>query len=195
VETNVAALEISGGFIVLGLIIIGLFFVIAIYNGLISLRNNIDKAWANIDVLLKKRLDLIPNLVEIVKGYAIYERSVLEEITKIRVSALQAEGIPEKARGSEAVSTLLGSVFALAENYPDLKASDNFLNLQKELSTIESQIAQRREFYNDSVLLYNTNIRTIPGVIVADFLKYTPREYFRVDGDVETPVRIAIGTK
>lgn len=188
-----AALEISGGFIVLGLIIIALFFLIAIYNGLISLRNNIDKAWANIDVLLKKRLDLIPNLVEIVKGYASYERSVLEEITKIRASALQAQGIPEKARGSEAVSTSLGSVFALAENYPDLKASENFLNLQKELTVIETQIAQRREFYNDSVLLYNTNIKTIPGVFVADLLKYGPREYFRVEGDVETPVNVAIG--
>jgi LemA protein len=187
-----AALEISGGFIVLGLIIIALFFVIAIYNGLISLRNNIDKAWANIDVLLKKRLDLIPNLVEIVKGYASYERSVLEEITKIRASALQAQGIPEKARGSEAVSTSLGSVFALAENYPDLKASENFLNLQKELTVIETQIAQRREFYNDSVLLYNTNIKTIPGVFVADLLNYGPREYFRVEGDVDTPVKIAI---
>jgi LemA protein len=187
-----AALEISGGFIVLGLIIIALFFVIAIYNGLISLRNNIDKAWANIDVLLKKRLDLIPNLVEIVKGYASYERTVLEEITKIRASALQAQGIPEKARGSEAVSTSLGSVFALAENYPDLKASENFLNLQKELTVIETQIAQRREFYNDSVLLYNTNIKTIPGVFVADLLNYGPREYFRVEGDVDTPVKIAI---
>jgi LemA protein len=190
-----AALEISGGFIVLGLIVIVLFFVIAIYNGLITVRNNIDKAWANIDVLLKKRLDLIPNLVEIVKGYATYERSVLEEITKIRAAALQAEGIPEKARGSEAVSTSLGSVFALAENYPDLKASENFLNLQKELATIETQIAQRREFYNDSVLLYNTNIKTIPSVFIADFLKYTPREYFRVDGDVETPVKVSIETR
>jgi len=191
----VAALEISGGFIALGLIVIALFFAIAIYNGLISLRNNIDKAWANIDVLLKKRLDLIPNLVEIVKGYASYERSVLEEITKIRASALQAQGITEKARGSEAVSTSLGSVFALAENYPDLKASENFLNLQRELSVIETQIAQRREFYNDSVLLYNTNIRTIPGVFVADLLKYGPREYFRVDGDVETPLKVSIETK
>jgi LemA protein len=190
-----AALEISSGFIALGLVIIALFFVIAIYNGLISLRNNIDKAWANIDVLLKKRLDLIPNLVEIVKGYASYERSVLEEITKIRASALQAQGIPEKARGSEAVRASLGSVFALAENYPDLMASANFLNLQKELSVIETQIAQRREFYNDSVLLYNTNIKTNPGVFVADMLHYQPREYFRVDGDVETPVKIAVDTR
>lgn len=187
-----AALEISGGFIILGIIVIVLFFVVTIYNGLISLRNNIDKAWANIDVLLKKRLDLIPNLVELVKGYATYERSVLEEITKIRASAMQAQAIPEKAKGSEAISASLGSVFALAENYPNLKASENFLHLQKELATIETQIAQRREFYNDSVLLYNTNIRTIPGVYVADWLKYTPKEYFRVEGNVETPLKINI---
>lgn len=187
-----AALEFSVGFVILGIIVIVLFFVIAIYNGLISLRNNIDKAWANIDVLLKKRLDLIPNLVELVKGYATYERSVLEEITKIRASAMQAQAIPEKAKGSEAISASLGSVFALAENYPNLKASENFLHLQKELSTIETQIAQRREFYNDSVLLYNTNIKTIPSVYLADWLKYTPKEYFRVEGDVGTPLKIDI---
>ncbi|MFA6225289.1 MAG: LemA family protein [Methanoregula sp.] len=190
-----AALEISGGFVVIGLLLVAAFIVIAIYNGLISLRNNTDKAWANIDVLLKKRLDLIPNLVEIVRGYASYERSVLEDITKIRASAMQAQGFPEKARGSEAVNASLGSVFALAENYPALEASENVLSLQKSLSTMETQITQRREFYNDSMLLYNTNISTIPGVFIADMLKYTPREYFRVDGDVETPVKVSIETR
>ncbi len=187
-----AALETTIGFVTLGIIAIVLFFVMTIYNGLISLLNNIDKAWANIDVLLKKRLDLIPNLVELVKGYATYERSVLEEITQIRASAMQAQAIPEKAKGSEAISASLGSVFALAENYPDLKASENFLHLQKELATIETQIAQRREFYNDSVLLYNTNIKMIPSVYVADWLKYTPKEYFRVEGDAGTPLKITI---
>jgi LemA protein len=157
------------------------------------MRNNVDKAWANIDVLLKKRLDLIPNLVEIVKDYTIYEKSVLEDVTKIRASALQAEGVIEKAQGSEAVSTLLNTIFILAENYPDLKASDNFLNLQRELSSIENQIAQRREFYNDSVLLYNTKIKTIPGVFVADLTRCTPREYFKVEGNIEKPVDVIIG--
>jgi LemA protein len=187
-----AALDITFGFIIIGIGVIVLFFVITCYNGLISLRNNIDKAWANIDVLLKKRLDLIPNLVELVRGYASYEQGVLEEITKIRASAMQAQGIPEKARGSEAVSASLGSVFALAENYPNLKASENFLHLQKELSLIETQIAQRREFYNDSVLLYNTNIKTIPSVYLANWLNYSSKEYFRVDGDVGTPLKITI---
>jgi LemA protein len=105
---------------------------------------------------------------------------------------MQAQGIAEKARRNEEVSTSLGSVFAVAENYPDLKASEQFTNLQKQITTIETQIAQRREFYNDSVLLYNTNISTIPGVFIANQLKFQPREYFRVDGDVETPVKVAI---
>jgi LemA protein len=187
-----AAFEISIGFIIIGIVVIVLFFLIVIYNGLITLRNNADKAWANIDVLLKKRLDLIPTLVDIVKGYATYERSVLEEVTRIRATALQAQGIAEKARQNEAINTSLGSVFALAESYPDLKASENYLNLQKEISNIETQIAQRREFYNDSVMLYNTNITTIPAVFIANQLRFQPREYFRVDGDVETPVKLAI---
>lgn len=187
-----AALAISGGFIIAGLVLIVVFFIIVLYNGLITLRNNADKAWANIDVLLKKRLDLIPTLVDVVKSYAAYEQGVLVEVTRIRAAALQAQGIAEKARRNEEVSTSLGSVFAVAENYPDLKASEQFLNLQKQITTIETQIAQRREFYNDSVLLYNTNISTVPGVFIANQLKFQPREYFRVDGDVETPVKVAI---
>jgi LemA protein len=188
-----AALEISGAFIIAGIVLIVIFFMIVLYNGLITLRNNADKAWANIDVLLKKRLDLIPTLVDVVKSYAAYEQGVLVEVTRIRAAAMQAQGIAEKARRNEEVSTSLGSVFAVAENYPDLKASEQFLNLQKQITTIETQIAQRREFYNDSVLLYNTNISTIPGVFIANQLKFQPREYFRVDGDVETPVKVAVG--
>jgi LemA protein len=189
-----AALEISGGFIIAGLVLIVVFFIIVLYNGLITLRNNADKAWANIDVLLKKRLDLIPTLVDVVKSYAAYEQGVLVEVTRIRAAAMQAQGIAEKARRNEEVSTSLGSVFAVAENYPDLKASEQFTNLQKQITLIETQIAQRREFYNDSVLLYNTNISTIPGVFIANQLKFQPREYFRVDGDVETPVKVAVNT-
>jgi LemA protein len=189
-----AALEISGGFIIAGLVLIVVFFIIVLYNGLITLRNNADKAWANIDVLLKKRLDLIPTLVDVVKNYAAYEQGVIVEVTRIRAAAMQAQGIAEKARRNEEVSTSLSSVFAVAENYPDLKASEQFLNLQKEITAIETQIAQRREFYNDSVLLYNTNISTIPGVFIANQLRFQPREYFRVDGDVETPVKVAVST-
>ena len=119
---------------------------------------------------------------------------MLTEVTRIRAAAIQAEGIAEKARRNAEVSTSLGSVFAVAENYPDLKASEQYLNLQKQITAIETQIAQRREFYNDSVLLYNTNISTIPTVFIANYLRFQPREYFRVDGDVETPVKVAVGT-
>ena len=189
-----AALAISGGFIIAGLVLIVIFFIIVLYNGLITLRNNADKAWANIDVLLKKRLDLIPTLVDVVKSYAAYEQGVLVEVTRIRAAAMQAQGIAEKARRNEEVNTSLGSVFAVAEKYPDLKASEQYLNLQKQITAMETQIAQRREFYNDSVLLYNTNISTIPTVFIANYLRFQPREYFRVDGDVETPVKVAVGT-
>lgn len=189
-----AALEAGIGFILFGLVVILLLFLVLIYNGLITLRTNADKAWANIDVLLKKRLDLIPTLVSVVRSYATYEQGVLTEITRIRAAALEARGIAEKARRHEEVSTSIGSVFAIAENYPDLRASEQFLNLQKEIAAVETQIAERREFYNDSVLLFNTRIAAIPGVFLAGPLGFLPREYFRVDGDVATPVNVAIGT-
>ncbi|HUK38963.1 MAG TPA: LemA family protein [Methanomicrobiales archaeon] len=190
-----AALELTGGFLLGGLLVLAAFFFVVIFNGLIAMRNNVDKAWANIDVLLKKRLDLIPALVEVVQGYTTYERGVLEDITRIRVSALQAAGVPEKAQGNEAISASLKTIFLLAENYPDLKASGNFLNLQEELSSIEGQIARRREFYNDSVLLYNTRIKTIPGVFVADLIRCKPREYFKVGEEAEKPIEVAIGNR
>lgn len=191
-QSLISSLQIAGGFLVAGIILLLLFFMIAIYNSLMQLKNNIDKAWANIDVLLKKRLDLIPTLVDVVKGYTKYEGGVLEEITRIRASALQADQIPDKARGSDAVSASLKSIFVLAENYPDLKASDNFLHLQEEIAAIENQIAQRREFYNDAVLLFNTKLETIPSNAVAFLLRLRPSEYFRVDDRARTPVRISV---
>jgi LemA protein len=182
-------------FLVLGLLIIAVLFFIVIFNGLIQMRNNVDKAWANIDVLLKKRLDLIPELIAVIRGYVKYEQGVLAEITKIRASALQAQDIAEKAEGSRAVSASLKPVFAVAENYPDLKASENFLNLQKELTTIENEISLRREFYNDSVLLYNTKLQTIPSRFIAGLFRLTPKEYFKVREPVEKPAEIRINTR
>lgn len=190
-----SSLEASVGFLAAGVLLLAAFYGIVIFNGLVLLSNNIDKAWANIDVLLKKRLDLVPNLVEIVKGYTKYERGILEDLTRIRISALQAREIPEKAQGSEAISASLKSVFAVAENYPDLKASANFLNLQKEISAIETQIALRREFYNDSVLLYNTKLETIPSRFVATLIRFRPKEYFKVGDTVDKPAEIVIGSR
>jgi LemA protein len=162
------------------LALLAAFYLISIYNGLIQLRNNIDKAWANIDVLLKQRSDLIPNLVESVKGYMKYEKDVLEEITRLRTSIMAASGPAEKARSSEAISSALKTIFAVAENYPKLEASQNFLELQKQLAAIENQIADRREFYNDSVLLFNTRIHSLPDAIFAGMLGFRDKEYFKV---------------
>jgi LemA protein len=194
IETVASSADDCAAFLVLGLAIIAAFFFVVIFNSLVQMRNNVDKAWANIDVLLKKRLDLIPVLVAIVSGYVKYEQGVLVEITKIRASALQAQNIAEKAEGSRAVSESLKPVFALAENYPDLKASENFLSLQKELTTIENEISLRREFYNDTVLLYNTRLQTIPSRFIADLLRLCPKEYFTVKEPVDKPVAVTIGT-
>jgi LemA protein len=175
-----AAICCIGVFVVIGTLLAG-FYAFSVYNGLIQLRNNIDRAWANIDVLLKQRSDLIPNLVETVKGYMKYEKSVLEEITNLRTSIMSASGPAEKARSSEAISGALKTIFAVAENYPKLEASQNFLDLQKQLTAMENQIADRREFYNNSVLLFNTKIHSIPDMIFANMLGFRPKEYFKAE--------------
>lgn len=182
------ALPICIVFVLVALAVLVAFYIISVYNGLVSLRNNLDKAFANIDVVLKQRSDLIPNLVETVKGYMKYEKGVLEEITQLRTAMMGAQGPVEKARASEALSTALKSVFAVAENYPKLQASDNFLELQKQLATIENQIADRREFYNDAVLIYNTRIRSFPDTIAAVIFGMREMEYFKAsDGDKVVP--------
>lgn len=176
-----AALEICMGFIILVSGLLAAFYAVSVYNGIIRLRNNIDKAWSNIDVLLKQRSDLIPNLVSAVKGYMKHEKGVLTEITRLRTSVLS--GSPaEKANASEKISESLKTLFAVAEDYPKLRASENFLDLQNKLSAIENQIADRREFYNDSVLLFNTRIQVLPDSIVASLLGMKPREYFSAKG-------------
>jgi len=175
-------------------VVIGWYFL-SIYNSLIFLRNQIDKAWANVDVLLKQRSDLIPNLVDAVKGYMKYEREVLTEITALRASLVSATGPKEKARVSERISAALKSIFAVAEKYPKLRASENFLKLQEQLTAIENQIADRREFYNDSVLLYNTRIKTFPQLLVAALFGMKEREYFKVTEEERKEVSVAFEEK
>jgi len=175
-------------------IAVGWYFF-SIYNSLIFLRNQIDKAWANIDVLLKQRSDLIPNLVNSVKGYMKYEREVLTEITALRASIISATGLKEKAMVNERISAALKSIFAVAENYPKLRASENFLKLQEQLTAIENQIADRREFYNDSVLLYNTRIKTFPYLLVAILLGMKEKEYFKVTEEEKKEVNVAFEEK
>ncbi len=162
------------------LVILALVVIVAvtIYNRMVTLRNRVDNAWAQIDVQLKKRNDLVPNLVETVKGYVKHERETFESITKARAQMASAGSVGEQAQASNMLSGALKSLFAVAEAYPELKANQNFLMLQEELSGIESKIAYARQFYNDSVLAWNAAIQQFPGVIFAGMMGAAPKEYF-----------------
>lgn len=166
-----------------------LFFVFA-YNSLITQRNRIDNAWSQIDVQLKKRHDLIPNLVETVKGYSKHEKGVFESVTKARAAALGAQSVSEKAKAEGMLSQALKSIFAVAENYPKLEASANFRMLQEELSGIEGKIAYARQFYNDSVLSYNTSMQTVPTNVVAGAFGFKPRDFFKAEGEEKENVKV-----
>lgn len=164
-----------------------LFFVviavaaIAMYNRLIVLRNRVDNAWSQIDVQLKRRYDLIPNLVETVKGYAAHESGTLEKVTQARNMAMNASGVAEQGAAENMLSGALKSLFAVAEAYPDLKANQNFMMLQEELSGTESKIAYARQFYNDSVMSFNTGIQSFPANIFAGMFGFAAREYFEIE--------------
>ncbi|MEA2702191.1 MAG: LemA protein [Actinomycetota bacterium] len=176
--------------IVLGVVILlGLYVVIA-YNGLVRLRNRVDNAWAQIDVQLKRRYDLIPNLVETVKGYAKHERGTFEAVTQARANAINASGPAEQAQAENMISGALKSLFAVAEAYPDLKANENFLALQEELTGTEGRISYARQFYNDAVLQLNTKIQTFPTAILANMFKFKEREYFEADDTSRGPVAV-----
>lgn len=169
------------GTIISGIIVsVFLGFCIDIYNRLVFLKNNIDKAWANIDILLKQRHDEIPNLVEVCKGYMKHEREVFENITRLRINAIESNSVNEKLHIEEQLGASLGRFLGVVENYPELKANQNFLNLQNRISYTEEQIADRREIYNDSVTIFNTRIQQVPYNIVADFIKYKQQSLFRI---------------
>ncbi len=178
--------------LLLAVIAIGAYGIF-LYNGLIYLRNQMGKAWANIDVLLKQRHDMIPNLVETVKGYAAHERATFEAVTNARAAAMSSRtqgsaAAPEVARAENALADTLKTLFAVAEAYPNLKASENFLQLQETLVRIENEIAERREFFNNAVNLYNIGIQRLPDVFVARFLHFQPAVYFKADDDDRAPV-------
>ena len=158
--------------VILLLLIIGFIIsVVIIYNNFIRLKNNIDKSWANIDVLLKQRSNEIPNLVSIVKGYMKHEKETLLLLTKARSFLPNAKTLSEKAATDNIITESLKTIFAVAESYPDLKAVENFLKLQKRISGLENELADRREYYNDSVTIFNTRIQSFPDLIVAGLLK------------------------
>jgi LemA protein len=168
-------------------VVIGLFLWLG-YNGLVKRRNQVDNAWSQIDVQLKRRHDLIPNLVETVKGYAAHERGTFEAVTAARANAINAQGAPAQAQAENALTGALKSLFAVAEAYPDLKANQNFLNLQEELTSAEDRIAYARQFFNDSVLSYNTKIQQFPTVLLAGMFHFEKREFFdAAPEDTETP--------
>jgi LemA protein len=169
-------------------VVIILVVVVYLYNSLIQLRNRVKNAWSQIDVQLKRRTDLIPNLVETVKGYAKHEKSVFENVTKARASLMDAKTVPENANANNQLTSALKSLFAVAENYPDLKASDNFKDLQARLSETEDKIAYSRQFYNDTVLMYNNKCQMFPSNLLASLFKFQEAEFFEIaESEKEVP--------
>ena len=169
--------------IVAGVLVLILIFI---YNRLVRLRNRTDNAWAQVDVQLKRRYDLIPNLVETVKGYASHEKTTFEEVVKARNVAQAAEGIAEQAAAENVLTGALRKLFALAEAYPELRASENFQQLQGELAETENKISISRQIYNDSTLTYNNAVQTVPSNLVAGIFGFRVREYFEVEGEARS---------
>ncbi len=171
--------------IVLGIIAVLILAIIGIYNNLVNLRMRVKNAWAQIDTQLKRRFDLIPNLVETVKGYMVHEEQTLKEVVEARNSFASAEGVQGKAEANNNLTNTLKSIFALAEAYPDLKANENFNALQVELSSTEDKIAYARQFYNDTVQMYNTAIMSFPSNILAGMFKFTEESFFEITDNAQ----------
>jgi LemA protein len=156
--------------------------VVVIYNRLVRLRNRSENSWAQVDVQLRRRYDLIPNLVETVKGYASHERATFDEVTEARTRAQQAEGVAKQAEAENVLTAALGRLFAVAEAYPELRATENFQQLQAQLADVEQNIVISRQVYNDAVLTYDNALETVPTNIVAGMFSFRPREYFETEG-------------
>ncbi|MDY0355525.1 MAG: LemA family protein [Sedimentisphaerales bacterium] len=174
--------------IFLGLVVVLALLAVGIYNALVRLRNQVDNAWAQIDVQLKRRHDLIPNLVETAKGYMKHERETFEAITQARSQAMGAKSVAETAKAEGHLADALSKFMLVVENYPDLKANQNFLALQEELTSTENKIAFSRQNYNDQVLFYNNKIQMFPSNIVAGIFSFTKRDFFEVESEAERQV-------
>ncbi|MGB0757687.1 MAG: LemA family protein [Patescibacteria group bacterium] len=172
-------------YIIGAIVVVIILWLIAVYNGLIRLKNRVDEGWSDIDVQLKRRYDLIPNLVETVKGYAAHEKELFENVTKARNQAMQAGTLGDKAQAENMLTDTLKSLFAVAENYPDLKASENFAKLQDELTDTENKIQAARRFYNGLVRDFNTKIEVFPNNMIAGMLGFSKREFFEVENEQE----------
>jgi len=181
----------AGLWIVLIIIAVFAFFVIGLYNGLVQLRNRCENSWAQVDVQLRRRYDLIPNLVETVKGYAAHEKEVFQKVTEARTQAMGAGTVGEQGKAENMLSGALKSLFAVAEAYPDLKANQNFMMLQEELAGTESKIAYARQFYNDTVMRFNTKQQVFPSNIIANMFNFQEREYFEIEeAEAKEPVKV-----
>jgi len=174
---------------IIGIIIVVILWLIFLYNKLITLKNRIKNAWAQIDVQLKRRYNLIPNLVNAVKGYMKHEKGVLKEVTEMRANLLKG-GIKDKAKASSQITEALKTIFAVAENYPQLKASKNFIMLQEELAGTESKIAYARQFYNDTVMVFNTKIEKFPNNLISKTLGFNKEESFKSVGKERENVKV-----
>ena len=177
--------------VILAVVVAAALYVIVAYNGLVSLRNRIENAWAQIDVQLKRRYDLIPNLVETVKGYASHERETLDRVIQARNAGIAASSPHEQAEAENQITGALKSLFALSEAYPDLKANQNFAQLQEELTGTEGRIAYARQFYNDTVYRYNTKIQSFPANVLANTFRFSEREYFQADDESRGPTQVS----
>ena len=164
------------------IVLLLLVVVVAVYNRLVRLRNRSENTWAQVDVQLRRRYDLIPILVEAVKGYAAHERATFDEVTKARTAAQQAQGIEEQAKAENVLTAALGRLFAVAEAYPQLRATENFQQLQAQLAEVEQNIVVARQVYNDTVLTYDNALETVPTNIVAGLFNFRPRAYFETEG-------------
>ena len=176
--------------IALGILVLVVLVGVWLYNRLVSLRARVDNGWSQIDVQLRRRYDLIPNLVETVQGYATHERELFEHVTEARARAMDANAVPDQAQAENQVTRGLRQLLAVAESYPDLKANENFLALQEELVGTESKIAYARQFYNDQVMKLNTLIGSFPSSIVAGTFGFEPRRFFEIDEPTRGPVQV-----
>ena len=182
-------IELIVGAIILFGIIFVIWFALA-YNSFVQLKNRIENAWSQIDVQLKRRFDLVPNLMETVKGYAKHEKETFKMVTEARALITKAQGVKEQAEAENMLSGALKSIFAVSEAYPELKANKNFLMLQEELSGIESKIAYTRQFYNDEVLKFNTKTETLPDSVIAGLLGFKKRDCFEIEDAAREPVKV-----
>lgn len=181
--------------VIVAIVVIAALYYVGKRNSIIASRNRVDESWSGIDVQLKRRHDLVPNLVETVKGYAAHESQTFEKVTAARAEAMSAQSVGDSAKAEQKLSGALGELRAVAENYPQLRATENFQQLSRNLSQLEDEIQAARRIYNSNVQSYNTSIQQFPGSVIAGQSGFTAREYFEIDGAEREPVAVSFGDK